>query len=189
MNKILIVSSAAKSRELLVDIVKEAGDYEVSFVSTSAECKLLIRDFIFDLIIINSPLYDEVGENLTLYLNEKTNSSIILILKKELNKPISNISKESEVLLIEKPLNKMLLINTINLSMIYRKKIDSLISENEELKLKIKEIKLIDRAKYTLMEYLRMSEEQAHRYIEKQAMDLRIKKIEVAKNILKIYEV
>ena len=66
MNKILIVSSAAKSRELLVDIVKEAGNYEVSFVSTSAECKLLIRDFIFDLIIINSPLYDEVGENLTL---------------------------------------------------------------------------------------------------------------------------
>ena len=112
-----------------------------------------------------------------------------MILKKALNKPISNISKESEVLLIEKPLNKMLLINTINLSMIYRKKIDSLISENEELKLKIKEIKLIDRAKYTLMEYLRMSEEQAHRYIEKQAMDLRIKKIEVAKNILKIYEV
>ena len=38
------------------------------------------------------------------------------------------------------------------------------------------------------MQYLRMSESEAHRYIEKQAMDLRITKIEIAKNILKMYE-
>ena len=33
-----------------------------------------------------------------------------------------------------------------------------------------------------------MSESQAHRYIEKQAMDLRVTKKEIAENILKTYE-
>jgi AmiR/NasT family two-component response regulator len=50
------------------------------------------------------------------------------------------------------------------------------------------EIEIINRAKTTLMEYLGFTEPQAHRYIEKHAMDMRVTKIEIAKNILKIYE-
>ena len=38
------------------------------------------------------------------------------------------------------------------------------------------------------MEYLGFTEPQAHRYIEKHAMDMRVTKIEIAMNILKIYE-
>ena len=57
-----------------------------------------------------------------------------------------------------------------------------------KLKEKINDIRLIDRAKLTLIQYLKMSEEESHKYIEKQAMDLRITKVDVAKNILKIYE-
>ena len=77
----------------------------------------------------------------------------------------------------------------------YQKKIEilerdnkRLMEENKKLKNKIRDIKLIDRAKLTLIQYLNMSEEESHRYIEKQAMDRRITKVEVAKNILKIYE-
>ena len=39
--------------------------------------------------------------------------------------------------------------------------------------------------KCILVEYLRMSEQQAHRYIEKQAMDMRTSKRNIAENILK----
>jgi len=47
---------------------------------------------------------------------------------------------------------------------------------------------IVARAKNTLMVYLKLTEPQAHRYIEKHAMDMRVKKIEIAKGILKIYE-
>jgi response regulator NasT len=50
------------------------------------------------------------------------------------------------------------------------------------------EMEIINRAKTTLMEYLGFTEPQAHRYIEKHAMDMRVTKIEIARNILKIYE-
>lgn len=51
-----------------------------------------------------------------------------------------------------------------------------------------KDKRLIDRAKRTLMRYLGFTEPQAHRYIEKHAMDLRVTRAEVARGILKIYE-
>ncbi len=50
------------------------------------------------------------------------------------------------------------------------------------------EMNLINRAKHALMLYLNMSEPTAHRYIEKRAMDMRVTKKEIAKNILKTYE-
>jgi response regulator NasT len=50
------------------------------------------------------------------------------------------------------------------------------------------ERELIERAKRALMVYLNFTEPQAHRYIEKHSMDMRVRKIEIARGILKIYE-
>lgn len=50
------------------------------------------------------------------------------------------------------------------------------------------DIKIIYRAKLCLMGYLDMTEEQAHRYIQKQAMDMRISPRQVAENLIRTYE-
>ena len=49
-------------------------------------------------------------------------------------------------------------------------------------------LRTIDRAKYLLMQYLGMSEAQAHRYIERQAMNLRVSKKVIAEHIRKTYD-
>ena len=49
---------------------------------------------------------------------------------------------------------------------------------------KMEEIRIVNRAKLLLIEQLKMTEKEAHRYIEKQAMDLRISRAEVARSIL-----
>ena len=46
----------------------------------------------------------------------------------------------------------------------------------------------MERAKYVLIEHLGFSEEQAHRYIEKQAMDRRMTRRGIAEGILNTYE-
>jgi response regulator NasT len=61
-------------------------------------------------------------------------------------------------------------------------------NENNKLQKKIEAIRLVDRAKCVLIQYLNMTEPQAHRYIEKQAMDLRQSRVATAENILKTYE-
>ena len=67
---------------------------------------------------------------------------------------------------------------------------EHIFSENENFKLqrKIEEIRLIDRAKCILIQYLQMTEPQAHKYIEKQAMNLRQSRVQMAESILKTYE-
>ena len=50
------------------------------------------------------------------------------------------------------------------------------------------DIRLIDRAKWILITRMGMSENEAHRYIEKQAMDLRVTRRAIAEGLLKTYD-
>ena len=188
MENILIVSSSNKSKELLIQIVNESGDYNIEAVQDSSQCMEMIKKINFDLVIINSPLRDDYDDKLPKFINKNTKTSIILIVKNNSSQVGISSLESSGIYIMEKPLNKLLLINVINSYIIHRRRFNSIIIENEELKDKINNIKLIDRAKLTLIQYLKMSEDESHKYIEKQAMDLRITKVEVAKNILKTYE-
>lgn len=60
--------------------------------------------------------------------------------------------------------------------------------ENEKLRHMVEDMKIINRAKFLLISCLNMSETQAHRYLEKQAMNLRISKLQVAKQVIQTYE-
>ena len=51
----------------------------------------------------------------------------------------------------------------------------------------MEEIRMVNRAKWLLIEQLKMTEQQAHRYIEKQAMDRCITRRAVAEQILATY--
>ena len=53
----------------------------------------------------------------------------------------------------------------------------------------MEDIRLVDRAKCILISQMDMREEEAHRYLEKQAMDRRTTKRAVAEGILKTYEI
>ena len=52
---------------------------------------------------------------------------------------------------------------------------------------KIAEIRKVNQAKWILIEELKMSEEDAHKYIERQAMDRCVSKKEIAEEIIKTY--
>ena len=60
--------------------------------------------------------------------------------------------------------------------------------ENRKLKNKIEEIRTVDRAKCLLIQFESMTESDAHRYIEKAAMDQRVPRLQVAQEILQQYE-
>ena len=60
--------------------------------------------------------------------------------------------------------------------------------ENARLQEKIAQVRLVSRAKCCLVEHEQMTEAEAHRYIEKQAMDTRRDRTEIAQEILENYE-
>ena len=59
--------------------------------------------------------------------------------------------------------------------------------ENARLQDKIGQLRLVSRAKCCLVEHAHMTEAEAHRYLEKQAMDTRRDRAEVAQEVLEEY--
>ena len=92
------------------------------------------------------------------------------------------------VLCLAKPNSSAAIYQAIKLLAATRARLLRAEKKTESLQQKMEEIRIVSRAKLMLIDHLRMSEENAHRYIEKKAMDMRISRREVAENILKTYE-
>ena len=69
----------------------------------------------------------------------------------------------------------------------FDKTISSLTDSNINYSRELNDLRVIDRAKLLLIQYFGFTEKQAHRYIEKQAMDRCISRREVAEEIIKTY--
>lgn len=188
MESVLIVSSSDKGKDLLSELVSMASLTQVTTASSGSEARRTLSQSDFDLIIINAPLQDEFGHNLALNIIDITSAGVILIVKNEIADDIAAKLEDFGVFIISKPIGRALFYQALKLVGASRRRILGLKNENVQLQRKIEEIRLVDRAKCILIQYLNMSEDQAHKYIEKQAMDMRLTRKEIAKNILNTYD-
>lgn len=188
MDSALIVSYSEKSNQDLCKILTEASISDITVSPTAAEARRMLIDKDFDLIIVNTPLPDEFGESLARHIAEKKISEVILLVKAELFDDISNKVEEYGIITIAKPIGKTIFWNALKIASATHKRIKTIQNENKKLVQKIEDIRIIDRAKCILISQLSFSEPEAHRYIEKQAMDLRVTRRKIAEEILKMYE-
>lgn len=188
MNTVLIVSSSEKSYAFFEELLAADSYKEITIAKRGGEARRLLIERDFDLCIINAPLADEFGTELALHLAEKSTAQILLIVKSELADDISAKVEDYGVFVVAKPLNRQIFWNAMKLMTAAYHRIRGLQKQNIQLQKTIEDIRYINRAKCILIEYLKMTEDEAHRYIEKQAMDMRITKKEVATSILKTYE-
>ena len=189
MEKALIISGSSQGLDILVRMITSStGINDVSTISSGAESRRLVSNTDYDIIVINTPLSDEFGHELSIYLSEHTSSGIILVCKSAIADEISEKVIDYGVCVVPKPVNKALFFQSMKIVTAVRSRVMGYQKENANLQVKIDEIKLINRAKCVLMQYLKLTEPQAHRYIEKQAMDTRKTRKEVAQSILLRYE-
>jgi len=188
MESALIVTSTQKSIDFFTEMLNEASITNIVTVHSCGEARRLFLERDFDLVVINAPLRDESGESLARYIASKGISQVILVVKSEYFEDVSAQTEEDGVLTVAKPINKSLFWATLKLAKSASVRLKRMQAENSKLKQKIEDIRIIDRAKCLLISYLKLSEQEAHRFLEKQAMDMRVTKRAVAEGILKMYE-
>lgn len=188
MDSALIVSYSEKSASCLAEMLTAASVTNITTISNAGEARRVMIEKDFNLCIVNAPLPDEFGESFARDIASKEICQIILIVKAELFDEISNRVEDDGVITIAKPISKTMFWNALKLVSVMNKKIQSIQNENKKLLQKIGDIRIIDRAKLVLVSHLSVSESEAHRYIEKQAMDMRLTRRKVAEEILKTYE-
>lgn len=188
MDSALIVSSSDKGIELISELLNSNAKTHITSAKSSSEARRLMNASEYDIVVVNAPLADEFGDGLAVTITEISASGVIIIVSSDVLDHVESMVESSGVLVVTKPIIRQVFVQAQKLALASKKRILALRSENISLQQKIEEIRLVTRAKCVLIQYLKMTETQAHRYIEKQAMDMRTSRQEVAKSILKIYE-
>lgn len=187
MENALIVSCTEKGVHFFSDELHKAKINHITVLHSSTEARRLLLEKDFDIIIVDSPLKDESGENFSRFVASKSLTQVILAVSSEHFNAVAAVCEEDGVLTISKPVSKEYFWSALSLAKSASSRIKRIQAENTKLKQKIEDIRLIDRAKCLLISYVKLSEQEAHRFIEKQAMDLRSSKITIAQEIIKTY--
>lgn len=88
---------------------------------------------------------------------------------------------------LAKPVVRQLFDQSLHFSMASRSRLLQLRKENERLERKLEEVRIVSRAKCLLIQHLGLTEDQAHRMIEKEAMDTRQTRLCVAQILIDEY--
>jgi len=188
MESALIISNTQKSAALFAEILHAASIKHIVILNSCGEARRLLLEQDYDLVVVNGPLHDESGENFSRDIASKGVAQVILVVKNEYFDMVSSVVEGDGVLTVANPVNKTIFWSALTLAKSAGKQIRRMQDENAKLKQKIEDIRIADRAKCILISHMNMSEQEAHRYIEKQAMDSRSTKRAVAEGILKTYE-
>lgn len=155
---------------------------------TARDARIINRKRNFSFCLINTPLSDEFGDELAREISLNSICQVILVVKKDLYESALLRSQKNGVFLLQKPIVRSVFESAVSFSIASLRRMERISEENAKLSQKIDDIKIVDRAKCVLIEVLRMREQDAHRYIEKQAMDMRQNKRIIAERIINTYE-
>lgn len=184
--RILIVSGNDKMYDYITDILPP-GEFSLTKAANAGEAKRMSVADPADILLINTPLPDEFGTELALDFSEE-NTGILLLVKSEYYEEVLDKTEKEGIFTLSKPITRQSLCGALHLLAAMCAKLERLEKKNRTLQEKMADIRTVNRAKWLLIENLNMTEKDAHYYIEKQAMDTRLSRKEIAENIIRTYD-
>lgn len=185
---VLIVSAASSFFSVMEPLLPSTDYWPVARAKSVAEAQRRLLEGTYDIVIINAPLADDFGLRLAITICTDSSSGVLLLVKNDLYNEIYTKAMPYGVLTLSKPTNSQMIVQSLRVLCATRERLRQMEQKQMSVEKKIEEIRLVNRAKWLLIDCLGMKESDAHRYIEKQAMDLRISKSEVAENIIRTYK-
>lgn len=185
---VLIVTASDAFTNSVMPLLPMTEYWPVTTLHSVSEAQRCIVDKAYDIVLINAPLPDDFGMHLAIDICTNSGAGVLLLVKNALFNDIYAKVVGHGVLTLSKPTNSRMIAQNLRILCATRERMRQMQEKQATVEEKIEEIRLVNRAKWLLIECLSMIESEAHHYIEKQAMDERISKREVAENIIKTYK-
>ena len=182
---VLLVSAAKKGNAALLSFLPAERFEPVTVVDTIAKARRRLVDRNYDLVIINAPLPDDFGRKFAIDVCTDSERVALLMVRNDMYDEISSRMAPHGVLVIKRPVERQLLEQILDAMCSVRERLRGIRKKSLTLEEKMEEIRVVNRAKWALINERHMTEEEAHRYIQRQAMDLCLSKKETAERILK----
>ena len=138
-------------------------------------------------MIVNAPLADEFGTRLCMDVSLSPGTVAVIFVPSEVYDEIVNKSAPHGVFVIRKPVAQQTVVQSLSLLISARERLRSVEKKAGKAENKLEEIRVVNKAKWVLIDNEDMSENDAHKYIEKAAMDAGITKKQAAQIIIEKY--
>lgn len=184
---VLVISAKENFNASLQSLLPESKYAPVQMISSVSLAKRVLLERSFDFVFINTPLPDDFGTRFAIEISGNKGTVILLLVRNEVYEEVCDKVTEYGILTLPKPASKQMVAHTLNFMAGIRERLRKLENKSLSMEEKMKEIRLVNRAKWVLIDELKMSEADAHRYIEKQAMDRCVSRREIAEEIISTY--
>lgn len=184
---VLLVSASASFHTAIKELLPPSRYQPFCIASSISEARRYLTDRDWDFIVINSPLPDESGTRFAIDCCHSKTAVVLLLAKSDIHDAVHDKVAEHGVFTLPKPTSRMTMLQALSWMSSARERLRKLEKKTASIEERMEEIRIVNRAKCLLISELNMSEPEAHRYIEKSAMDNCLSKKETAENIIKIY--
>ena len=184
---VLVVSASKNFNDALQPLLPESQYGPVKYVASVSLAKRMLADRPYDYVIVNSPLPDDAGVRFAIDTSNSKETVVLLLVRSELHEDVYERVFEHGVFTLPKPTSKPLINLALGWMASARERLRRSEKKTLSIEEKIGEIRLVNRAKWLLIDNLQMTEPEAHRCIEKQAMNRCISKRVVAQEIIDKY--
>ena len=185
--RILIVSATDSFTSAFTDLLPEARYSPVDTVTSISVAKRVLAEKTYDFVIINAPLPDDAGTRFAIDTCTPKQSAVLLLVENDIHAGIHDRVAEYGVFTLPKPISKVTMTHALNWLESARERLRQFEKKTISIEDKMAEIRLVNKAKWLLISELKMSEPDAHRYVEKQAMDRCVSRRFIAEEIIKTY--
>ena len=184
--RVLIVTASPKFPEVLRACLPPAQFQPLLSTASPGEAKRMLLSSGFDLLVIDEPRGRESGVKLAMDIaSQHASMGILLLVRSELFDQASARAEEKGIVTLPKPTTRQTIYTAAKMLTALRNKLLAAQRETLDLRDRMEEIRIVNKAKWFLIENRQMSEPEAHRYIEKAAMDRCVRRKEIAEEILR----
>ena len=185
---VLLVSSSEKFAASVKNLLPVSDYWPVTVAVSTQEARRILLETRYDIVVVNAPLKDEFGSKFAIDTCINSSSGVLLLVKSEQFEEINDKVMEYGVLTVAKPASVTTITQSMRSLCTMRERMRRMEEKQITVEEKIEEIRIVNHAKWLLIEKEHMTENDAQRFIEKTAMNERISKRKTAQKIIETYE-
>ena len=182
---VLLVSASEKWNTAMTSVLPSTDFWPIRTVRSLSQARRLTLENPADLIIVNSPLPDGSGLEFCIDACSNSESGVLLLVPGEDYEETYYRVLPHGVMTLSRPVTREVLAHSLRLLCAVRERLRSAGKAQSTVEEKMEELRLVNKAKWILMERQGMKEDAAHKAILRQAMEQRISKKEVAEQIIR----
>jgi two-component system, response regulator PdtaR len=182
-NNVMLAVSSNEAAHKIKHVLTRAGYHVPEICISGNEAIRRVRQTPPDILLINFEMHDLNGLEVAKIIGDENLCSVVLMVGGAQRGYAIEAIAEHDITLLAKPLNKLVLLNTLDIVFQARTRMVNLGRKLEKVKEDLENRKIIEKAKGVLIKTKYISEGEAYRRIQKMSMDNRVSMKEVAMRI------